>query len=77
MMLLRALAPLSSGFVASNGAVARRAGPLWQRDYFDRLIRDEAHLGRVLRYIRNNPTKAKLRAEEYTLWESERAQALE
>ena len=26
MMLLRALAPLSSGFVASNGAVARRAG---------------------------------------------------
>ena len=28
--LLRALAPLSSGFVASNGAVARRAGPLSQ-----------------------------------------------
>ena len=30
MMLLRALSPLSSGFVASNGAVARRAGPLSQ-----------------------------------------------
>ena len=30
MMLLRALAPLSSGFVASNGAVARRAGLLSQ-----------------------------------------------
>jgi len=34
-------------------------------------------LGRVVRYIRNNPTKAKLRAEEYTLWESERAKAAE
>lgn len=56
---------------------AGRAGPLWQRDYFDRLVRDEAHLGRVLRYIRNNPAKAKLRAEEYTLWESELAQAVE
>ena len=30
MMLLRALSPLSSGFVVSNGAVARRAGPLSQ-----------------------------------------------
>lgn len=45
-------------------------GPLWMKDYFDRLIRDPAHLNNCVRYIRNNPTKARLRAGEYLLYES-------
>ncbi len=32
-----------------------RDGELWQRDYFDRMIRDETHWERVLRYIEENP----------------------
>ncbi len=50
-----------------------QTGPLWQKDYFDRLIRDPAHLHNCVRYIRNNPVKARLRAGEYVLYESELA----
>ncbi|KAF0181474.1 MAG: proline racemase [Limisphaerales bacterium] len=37
-----------------------RRGPLWQREYFDRYIRDADHFRRALRYIENNPVKAGL-----------------
>ncbi|MGJ8644786.1 MAG: transposase [Luteolibacter sp.] len=43
-------------------------GSLWQRDYFDRVIRDWKHFSNVARYIRKNPAKAKLRESEYSLW---------
>lgn len=32
----------------------------WQADYWDRYIRDEAHLATTIRYIRMNPVKAGL-----------------
>ncbi|MFC7338026.1 transposase [Haloferula chungangensis] len=48
--------------------LADRTGTLWQKDYFDRLIRDPKHLFRVTRYIQNNPTKAKLPEGHFTLW---------
>lgn len=51
-------------------------GALWMKDYFDRLIRDRAHLNNCVRYIRNNPTKARLRAGEYVLYESPFAQSI-
>ena len=51
-------------------------GQFWQHDYFDRLIRDGDHLRNVIRYIRRNPVKARLRDGEYTLWESELARAV-
>jgi putative transposase len=44
-------------------------GNLWQKDYFDRLIRDAEHFWRVARYIRRNP--ARLPAGRFTLFESE------
>ncbi|WP_236918986.1 transposase [Ereboglobus luteus] len=47
--------------------------PGWQKDYFDRLVRDEKHFGRCVRYIRRNPEKARLPDCDYTLFESERA----
>ena len=37
-----------------------RAGDFWQEDYFDRYMRDEAHLKKTVRYIENNPVKAGL-----------------
>ncbi len=49
-------------------------GKFWQEDYFDSILRDGEHLGRVLRYIRNNPAKASLHPGEYTLYESDYAQ---
>ncbi len=37
-----------------------RSGPLWQREYFDRAIRDQDHFWRSVRYIHRNPVKAGL-----------------
>ncbi|HYJ07264.1 MAG TPA: transposase [Chthoniobacterales bacterium] len=53
-----------------------RAGNLWQRDYFDRLVRDEKHFANCVRYIRRNPEKARLTQDEFLLWESEIAKAI-
>ena len=50
-------------------------GELWQKDYFDTMVRDRVHLGRVLRYIQANPVKAHLREGEYVLWESDFAKS--
>jgi putative transposase len=48
-------------------------GPLWQREYHDRYIRDLDHLANARLYIRNNPVKAGLclRPEDWR-WGSER-----
>jgi len=54
-----------------------RSGSLWQRDYFDRLVRDEQHLANCVRHIRRNPEKAQLSGGEYILYESELAKAIE
>ena len=50
-----------------------RTGNFWQRDYFDRLIRDEKHFANCVRYVRRNPEKASLGKDEFILWESETA----
>tara|TARA_R100000027_G_scaffold958_1_gene1089 strand:+ start:391 stop:1032 length:642 start_codon:yes stop_codon:yes gene_type:complete len=46
-------------------------GTLWQNEYWDRLIRSERHFFKVLEYIRENPTKAKLAQREYIFEERE------
>ena len=46
------------------------------KDYFDRMIRDAAHFWRCARYIRRNPTKAKSRPGEFTLFESDHVRAV-
>ncbi len=51
--------------------ITGRSGTLWQRDYFDRIVRNEEHLTRCIRYIRNNPTKARLATGTFRLYESE------
>ncbi|MEQ1854715.1 MAG: transposase [Chthoniobacteraceae bacterium] len=57
------------------GKLIGRHGTLWQEDYFDRLIRDAEHFGNVVRYIRRNPVKAKLR-DGFTLYESEEVKGM-
>ena len=37
-----------------------RKGALWQREYYDRYVRDLDHLHDCIAYIRNNPVKAGL-----------------
>jgi len=43
-------------------------GAIWQRDYFDRYIRDEAHYAVVKNYIKNNPINAGL-VNDINEWE--------
>jgi len=54
-----------------------RTGTLWQRDYFDRLVRDDKHFRNCVRYIRRNPEKACLTKSEYILYESNLAKTVE
>ena len=49
---------------------------LWQRDYFDRLIRNEKHFAKCVRYIRSNPENARVPSDEYILYESNAARAI-
>ena len=37
-----------------------RSGQFWMEDYFDRYIRNEKHYWNTVRYIENNPVKARL-----------------
>jgi REP element-mobilizing transposase RayT len=43
--------------------VLKRRGHFWEREYFDTLIRDAAHLDRAIRYTEANPLKARLTPE--------------
>jgi putative transposase len=72
--LLRSWKSFSSRKINS---LLSRDGTLWQRDYFDRLVRDAKHFASCVRYIRRNPPKARLRNEEYILYESELARSIE
>lgn len=50
-----------------------RSGKFWQEDYYDTLIRDEAHLKRASRYTEQNPVKAFLtKAAREWPWSSAR-----
>jgi REP element-mobilizing transposase RayT len=37
-----------------------RAGRFWQKEYFDRYIRNARHFSKAVAYIENNPVKANL-----------------
>jgi REP element-mobilizing transposase RayT len=59
--------PLSQLIKRWKGSTAREANrflnrneSFWQPDYFDTRIRDAVHLRKAIRYIEQNPTKAKL-----------------
>ena len=58
-------------------AALGRTGALWQRDYFDRLVRDALHFANCVRYIRKTPIKARSRAGDYLHFESDMARAVE
>ncbi|MCB1233126.1 MAG: transposase [Verrucomicrobiae bacterium] len=54
-----------------NQLLGREGNTLWQRNYFDRLIRNAHHFTAVARYIRRNPAKANLSPGSYHLYESD------
>jgi putative DNA methylase len=58
----------SKSFTAKEAIkILGTSGHYWQPDYFDRFIRDDTHYSNAVRYIHENPVKAKLvsRAEDW------------
>ena len=45
---------------ARINALIGSCGKFWARDYFDRFMRDEAHLAQTVSYIEGNPVRAAL-----------------
>jgi REP element-mobilizing transposase RayT len=78
-LLFTPLVPMSKLIQAWKSVSAQRLarGAIWQRNYRDTMIRDSAHYRNVVRYIRHNPMKVSLAAEEYTLWEGDSARRIE
>ncbi|MBP6002438.1 MAG: hypothetical protein KA746_03280 [Pyrinomonadaceae bacterium] len=37
-----------------------RKGQFWAKEYFDRYIRDQRHFASTIKYIEQNPVKARL-----------------
>ena len=46
-------------------------GEVWQKDYWDRIVRDADHRANVLEYIRKNPEKARLSDGTYVLFQKD------
>ena len=69
-VLFTPLVPVRKLIQAWKAASARRlgGGGIWQRNYRDTMIRGEQHFGNALRYVKNNPVRAGLRADDFTLW---------
>jgi putative transposase len=47
------------------GETAGKSGAIWQREYYDHLIREGGDFDRVVRYVCGNPTKAGLNNWKY------------
>lgn len=58
--LARILQHLKGASAIQINRTLNRSGKLWQREYFDRLIRNMAEFRRKARYIEYNPVKARL-----------------
>lgn len=58
----RSLGSFISGFKATTTRLAKQSGmvpdaPIWQRNYFDRVIRNEYEADRIRQYIIDNPSR--------------------
>jgi REP element-mobilizing transposase RayT len=45
-----------------------RSGPVWEQESYDTLVRDVAHLWKILRYIGKNPSKANIPEDQGIRW---------
>jgi REP element-mobilizing transposase RayT len=52
--VLRAYKSLSA--IQANRLLGRTSQPFWQRDYYDRIVRDDEELQAIRAYIRRNPS---------------------
>ena len=66
---LEELMQAMKGFVARQvNRVLGRHGRLWEQESYDRIIRDEEHLWRIVQYIGNNALAAGLASRTWKRW---------
>ena len=53
-----------------------KSGQLWQEEYWDRIIRNEAHFAKCREYILSNPSKAGLREGEFVSYDATKESGL-
>ena len=46
----------------------KKEGVLWEEESYDRIVRDEEHLWKVVQYIGRNPKKAGIPVEQWVRW---------
>ncbi len=55
----------------ANLLIGKKPSPVWQREYWDRFIRNECHFQQAVDYIHQNPVKARLvERPEHWRWSS-------
>lgn len=62
---LGSIKSVSANFVNKR---EKQDGSLWQQESYDRIIRDEEHLYRVVQYIGNNPLRARIPESQWHRW---------
>jgi putative transposase len=66
---LETILQVCKGYAASRvNRVLRRKGTVWQEESYDRIVRDEEHLYRVVQYIGRNPKSAGIPREQWVRW---------
>lgn len=51
----------------SNALLGRVGQPFWREESFDHIVRSQTQYDRFVRYIAENPSKARLNPDEFTL----------
>lgn len=76
-LLFTPIAPLDQLMKSWKGISSRRigVGSIWQKNFRDTMIRDANQFIKAVRYIRRNPVN--LPPGTHTLWQSERALAIQ
>jgi putative transposase len=60
---------ICKGYVAREINKARKmAATIWQQESYDRIVRDEEHLYRIVQYIGRNPSMARIPKDQWVRW---------
>ncbi len=70
-MLSRVLHSWKSFTAERSNEILERSGRFWQREYYDRIIRDEKELEAKITYVVRNPEKAGLTRWPHVWWAGE------
>ena len=65
--LTEILQSLKRHTASQSNLILDRSGTFWQDESYDHIIRDQAELDRIIKYVLNNPVKAGL-VDDWTEW---------